>query len=48
MWSIYVYCGFGFGIELYEGTIKTDDGEFPVNYFLVTIGFIRVQHAEYL
>jgi len=48
MWSIYVYCGFGFGIELYEKTIKTNNKEALVNYFLITVGFIRIQHAEYL
>ena len=48
MWPIYVYCGFGLGMELYEGTIETTDGKFSVNYFLLTIGFIRIQHAEYL
>jgi len=43
MWSWHTYWGFNLGFEWYEGEV---DGN-PVDYFLINIGPIRVQKAEW-
>jgi len=43
MWSYYIYWGFNFGFEWYEGEIDNK----PVDYFLINIGPLRIQKAEW-
>lgn len=43
MWSYHLYWGFNLGFEIYEGEV---DGE-PVDYFLVNLGPLRIQKAEW-
>ena len=43
MWSHHFYWGFNIGFEIYEGEV---DGA-PVDYFLVNIGPLRIQKAEW-
>ena len=43
MWSCHIYCGFNFGFEFYEGEVDKN----PVDYFLINIGPLRIQKAEW-
>jgi hypothetical protein len=47
-WSWHWYMGFNFGFEFYEGFIETDGTEYPVEYFLINIGPLRIQRGEYI
>lgn len=44
MWSWHFYWGLNFGFEIYEDMIEDD----PVEYFLINIGCLRIQRAEYV
>lgn len=43
MWSYHFYLGFNIGFEAYEGEVAGD----PVDYFLINIGPLRIQRAEW-
>ena len=43
MWSHHFYWGFNIGFEIYEGEV---DGA-PVDYFLINLGPLRIQKAEW-
>jgi len=43
MWSYHFYWGFNLGFEIYEGEV--DDA--PVDYFLINLGPLRIQKAEW-
>ena len=44
MWSWHIYMGFNIGFEVYEGEVDGD----PVEYFLINLGFIRIQKADWI
>jgi len=46
-WSWHWYMGFNIGFEWYEGEIKSEGITYPVDYFLINIGPIRIQKAEW-
>jgi len=48
VWSVHFYCGFNFGVELYADTLTVNGRELPVEYFLINLGFIRIQRGEYI
>jgi hypothetical protein len=43
MWSWHFYLGFNLGIEWYEGEVDNN----PVEYFLINLGPLRIQKAEW-
>lgn len=43
MWSYHFYWGFNLGFEIYEGEVDNN----PVDYFLVNLGPLRIQRAEW-
>jgi hypothetical protein len=44
MWSWHYITGFQIGIEVYEGEV---DGK-PVEYFIIDLGPLRIQRAEWI
>jgi hypothetical protein len=47
-WSWHWYMGFNIGFEIYEGEIKSDGLTYPVEYFLINIGPLRIQKGQYI
>lgn len=46
-WSWHWYWGFNIGFEIYEGSIESEGLTYPVDYFLINLGPLRIQKAEY-
>lgn len=44
MWSYHMYWGFNIGFEFYEAEVDLK----PVGYFLINLGPVRIQKAEWI